>query len=60
VPPFGLNRGEPGAVGGNRLIHAGGKVDELPGCAAIQVQEGDVLEVETPGGGGYGGAERGV
>jgi 5-oxoprolinase (ATP-hydrolysing) len=33
---------------------AGGAVEELPGVAQAQMAPGDVLVVETPGGGGYG------
>jgi 5-oxoprolinase (ATP-hydrolysing) len=54
VPPFGLAGGGPGAVGHNRLIGADGSKTELGATAAFQVKGGDVLMVETPGGGGYG------
>ena len=54
VPPFGLAGGGPGAVGHNRLIGADGSRTELGATAAFQVKGGDVLMVETPGGGGYG------
>ncbi len=53
--PFGLEGGEPGARGSNRLQRAGTGADEdLGGKFAIVVQPGDVLTIETPGGGGYG------
>ncbi len=54
VPPFGLAGGGPGACGRNRVIRAGGEIEELPGTAVVRVRAGDVLEVETPGGGGFG------
>jgi N-methylhydantoinase B/oxoprolinase/acetone carboxylase alpha subunit len=31
-----------------------GEEIELPGKATLTVQAGDVLRIETPGGGGYG------
>ncbi|WP_433606167.1 hydantoinase B/oxoprolinase family protein [Dactylosporangium sp. CA-139114] len=54
VPPYGLAGGSPGALGVNRLERADGSVVRLPGCGSVDVQPGDVLVVETPGGGGYG------
>jgi 5-oxoprolinase (ATP-hydrolysing) len=54
VAPFGLKGGEPGACGENRLIHADGRVEILPGCVALRLQAGDALEIATPGGGGFG------
>ena len=50
----GLVGGEPSAPGRNRVERAGGVVDELGGCAAVQMNPGDVFVIETPGGGGYG------
>jgi 5-oxoprolinase (ATP-hydrolysing) len=54
VPPFGLAGGGDGRVGRNRLERADGSREDLPGCAQVAVQPGDVLEIATPGGGGYG------
>ena len=53
--PFGLQGGAAGAMGQNRVIRADGRVEELPGTARIQMEAGDVLEISTPGGGGFGG-----
>ena len=53
-PPFGLQAGAPGSLGVNRLIRADGSIEQLPGCAEVQVEPGDAIEIETPGGGGYG------
>jgi 5-oxoprolinase (ATP-hydrolysing) len=53
-PPYGAAGGEPGAIGRNRLIRAAGSVVELAGIAQFRVEAGDVLVVETPGGGGFG------
>ncbi|MCX5002381.1 hydantoinase B/oxoprolinase family protein [Streptomyces sp. NBC_00638] len=54
VPPYGMAGGEPGALGVNRVEHADGTVTELGGSGAADVGPGDVLVIETPGGGGYG------
>jgi len=53
-PPYGMAGGEPGALGRNRLIRANGSVTELGGIAQLAVESGDVLVIETPGGGGFG------
>jgi 5-oxoprolinase (ATP-hydrolysing) len=53
-PPFGLKGGEPGATGRNTIVRADGGREVLPGCAQAEVGPGDVLVIETPGGGGYG------
>ncbi len=47
--PHGLEGGEPGRVGRNLL-----NGEELPPKVSREMQEGDVVTVETPGGGGYG------
>ncbi|MEU0434163.1 hydantoinase B/oxoprolinase family protein [Streptomyces sp. NPDC006290] len=54
VPPYGMAGGEPGALGANRVERADGTVTELGGSDATDVGPGDVLVIETPGGGGYG------
>ncbi|WP_250460927.1 hydantoinase B/oxoprolinase family protein [Microbulbifer litoralis] len=56
LPPFGLNGGEPGALGRNWVERAGGGREELDGRAEVQMEVGDVFAIETPGGGGYGAA----
>jgi 5-oxoprolinase (ATP-hydrolysing) len=52
--PYGLLGGQSGAPGKNSLIRADGTDIELAGSTQIDVQPGDVLTVETPGGGGWG------
>ncbi|WP_374534480.1 hydantoinase B/oxoprolinase family protein, partial [Phenylobacterium sp.] len=52
--PQGIAGGGPGLPGAQRLIGAGGAVKELPGCFSLKVAPGDVIEIETPGGGGFG------
>ncbi|GHF50653.1 hydantoinase B/oxoprolinase family protein [Streptomyces morookaense] len=54
VPPYGMAGGEPGALGVNLVERADGSVERLAGCAVVEAAAGDVLEVRTPGGGGYG------
>ena len=54
VPAFGLAGGAPGALGVNRVERADGTVEQLPGCASVRMQPGDVFVIQTPGGGGYG------
>ncbi|MFI9820066.1 hydantoinase B/oxoprolinase family protein [Streptomyces sp. NPDC052013] len=54
VPPYGMAGGEPGALGANRIHRADGTVTELAGSDSADVGPGDVLVIETPGGGGYG------
>jgi 5-oxoprolinase (ATP-hydrolysing) len=46
--------GSPGALGHNRVERADGSTVELAGCDSTEVQPGDTLVIETPGGGGYG------
>jgi 5-oxoprolinase (ATP-hydrolysing) len=58
--PQGLAGGGPGAAGRQRLIDAAGAVNELPGCFSITVRPGDVIEIETPGGGAFGRADEDV
>ncbi len=53
-PPYGLQGGEPGALGENLLHRADGSLQRLPPLAQVQVGPGDVLELRTPGGGGWG------
>ncbi len=53
-PPFGLAGGLPGAHGRNTLCRADGTVEVLPALAQFSAAPGDVLTIETPGGGGFG------
>ena len=51
---FGLAGGEPGQVGINRIVRMDGSVEVLDHIGQAQMQPGDIFEVHTPGGGGYG------
>jgi 5-oxoprolinase (ATP-hydrolysing) len=52
--PFGLAGGEPGSVGANWVERADGSREDLGYAGSAELNEGDVLIVRTPGGGGYG------
>jgi len=58
VAPYGLAGGLPGVCGRNAVERADGTLEELPGVAQTTMGPGDVLVVETPGGGGYGAPPR--
>ncbi len=51
--PYGLQGGETGETGRNVLIR-NGKEMPLGGKASVNALAGDVVQIETPGGGGYG------
>ena len=53
--PYGLAGGSPGKLGRNTLTHSDGKEETLASQAQFTTQPGDVLTIETPGGGGWGG-----
>jgi 5-oxoprolinase (ATP-hydrolysing) len=52
--PQGLNGGGAAMAGRQRLLAASGAVKDLPGCFSLQLGPGDAIEIETPGGGGFG------
>jgi 5-oxoprolinase (ATP-hydrolysing) len=54
VAPFGLDGGEPGAVGRQWVERADGRHENLSGTDSAELTAGDVFVIETPGGGGYG------
>jgi N-methylhydantoinase B len=51
--PWGLGGGEAGAPGINLIRRSGEAPQILPGKASFCVDAGDVLEIHTPGGGGW-------
>ena len=51
--PFGLAGGQSGHAGRNTLTRSG-EAQTLPGKVQLQVEAGEVLTIETPGGGGWG------
>ncbi|MEV8319654.1 hydantoinase B/oxoprolinase family protein [Streptomyces sp. NPDC059900] len=54
VAPYGMAGGGPGALGTGRVERADGRVQTLEGSDFADAGPGDVLVIETPGGGGYG------
>ena len=53
--PYGLKGGGDGAPGRAIVTHAGtGEEIELPGKCSRRLTKGDILRIETPGGGGWG------
>ncbi|TVP43677.1 MAG: 5-oxoprolinase [Gemmatimonadales bacterium] len=57
--PHGSGGGRPGARGRQRLVRASGAVEELRSIDGREVEAGDRLVMETPGGGGFGDAGEG-
>lgn len=54
VPPYGLAGGQNGQVGQQTLTRIDGTQEVLAGICSVEVDTGDTLCIETPGGGGYG------
>jgi 5-oxoprolinase (ATP-hydrolysing) len=54
VPAFGMDGGQPGALGINRIERSDGTVEVLGHIGSAAMQPNDVFVIETPGGGGYG------
>ncbi len=53
IPPYGLQGGKPGKTGRNTIVCDGEEID-IASKDSLQVKPGDVLIIETPGGGGWG------
>ena len=51
---FGMAGGQAGAVGINQVVRADGRVEPLGHIAQVEMGVGDVFEIHTPGGGGFG------
>jgi 5-oxoprolinase (ATP-hydrolysing) len=54
VAPAGAAGGSDGACGVTRIVRADGRVQTLPATASMRLAAGDAVEIETPGGGGWG------
>ena len=54
VPPFGFDGGENGKTGRNTIQRSSGRKEHLGATGTSQLNAGDTLIIETPGGGGYG------
>lgn len=51
--PYGIAGGAPGQTGKNTLIKKG-QTQVMPGKFSVRLLAGDLVRIETPGGGGYG------
>lgn len=51
---FGMGGGQAGQVGINRVVRADGATEALGHIGQAEMKPGDVFEIHTPGGGGYG------
>jgi 5-oxoprolinase (ATP-hydrolysing) len=54
IPPYGMKGGAPGAPGRTWVERLGDGTQMLGSTGAVEMAAGDVIVVETPGGGGYG------
>jgi 5-oxoprolinase (ATP-hydrolysing) len=52
--PFGMHGGGSGAPGLTRVVRKDGSVEVLAHIGSAEMQAGDVFEIHTPGGGGFG------
>jgi 5-oxoprolinase (ATP-hydrolysing) len=52
--PTGLEGGGSALSGQQWKVHASGQREALPSLFSVTVEPGDAIEIETPGGGGYG------
>jgi len=51
--PYGLHGGEPGKTGRNYIVRDGEEID-LENYKSLKLNMGDIVYINTPGGGGYG------
>jgi 5-oxoprolinase (ATP-hydrolysing) len=54
VAPFGVDGGASGATGRNSVVRSGGAEERLGATVTVDLEAGDLLVIETPGGGGFG------
>ncbi|MEM9090591.1 MAG: hydantoinase B/oxoprolinase family protein, partial [Cyanobacteria bacterium P01_F01_bin.53] len=52
--PFGIAGGQAGKSGQARVKRRDGREERLSATATVEMQPGDEITIETPGGGGYG------
>jgi 5-oxoprolinase (ATP-hydrolysing) len=53
-PPRGIEGGGDALGGRQSLIDALGHAKAIPGCFSLDLAAGEAIQIETPGGGGYG------
>ena len=51
---FGMAGGEAGQVGQNTVVRVDGQIEELAHIGQAEMRPGDIFEIHTPGGGGFG------
>ena len=56
--PYGLAGGDDGAPGRTIIIHNDGSEEEIPGKISVRLRPGERIRIESPGGGGWGGASK--
>lgn len=54
IAPYGMAGGDPGQVGRNWIDRADGSNEVLEASDRCEARAGDVIVIETPGGGGFG------
>jgi 5-oxoprolinase (ATP-hydrolysing) len=54
IAPFGAAGGESASPGTGSIRRVSGEIETVGATARFDVEPGDVLTIETPGGGGYG------
>ncbi|WP_137178399.1 hydantoinase B/oxoprolinase family protein [Roseomonas sp. AR75] len=59
VPPHGLQGGQPGAPGRQWVERGDGRIHPMKGQDRAALEAGDLLALETPGGGGWGAPQAG-
>ncbi len=52
--PFGIHGGASGQAGCNRVMRSDGHAEVVDSVGELQLETGDTLIIETPGGGGFG------
>jgi 5-oxoprolinase (ATP-hydrolysing) len=57
VPPYGMSGGENGKCGTQTLHKTDGTSHILQGCDSVSAENGDIIRIETPGGGAWGSLE---
>jgi N-methylhydantoinase B len=56
--PYGLAGGGDGASGRTLIIRRDGSAEEIPGKTSVRLRSGERVRIESPGGGGWGRANR--
>ena len=58
LAPWGLNGGCDGSAGKTSVIRNDGSVETMPGKFSTRLRKGDRIRIESPGGGGWGLADK--